>query len=124
MVAGFIKIDAKRVETTALNTKVNKDIFDNFKVYCKTLGYPMNVMLETFMRQYTNGKFKMSDEEIKKWNKDESERATLNTTFNKEIYSNFKLSCKRNGHFVSSVIVAFMEEIISKEYVMEFVLVE
>ena len=52
--AGFIKVDADRVETTALNTKVNKRVFDEFKVRCKEAGYPLNVMLETFMRQYAN----------------------------------------------------------------------
>ena len=43
--AGFIKIEADRVETTALNTKVNKKVFDEFKICCKTQGYPLNVVL-------------------------------------------------------------------------------
>ena len=51
---GFIKRDVDRVETTALNQKVNKEVFDKFKDYCKELGYPMNVVLETFMLQYVD----------------------------------------------------------------------
>lgn len=118
---GFIKRDVKRVETTALNTKINKEVFDGFKDYCKEAGYPMNVMLETFMRQYANGRFNISANDILKWKKDDSEVDTLNTTFNKEIYLKFKFACKDNKYFVKHVITAFMECFISGEYVMEYV---
>ena len=115
-----VSSNAQRVETTALNTKVNKVVFDNFKDYCKKLGYPMNVMLETFMRQYTNGKFELNEEDILKYKGDVTEQDTLNTTFNKEIYTNFKYRCKYNGYFVKHVIIAFMEKIVSREYVLEY----
>ena len=118
---GYIKVDAERVETTALNTKVNKDVFEDFKIYCKTLGYPMNVLLEIFMRQYAKGNFKLKHDDIIKFNKtDKRNKATINTTFSKEIYTNFKSHCKDNGYFVSSVIMAFMEEVIKGDYIMEF----
>lgn len=119
--AGFIKIEAKRVETTALNTKVNKEVFDNFKVCCKELGYPMNVMLETFMGQYANGNFHLEDKDILKFKGDEEEQDTLNTTFNKEIYLGFKHRCKDNGFFVKHVVMAFMEKYANGKFVMEFV---
>lgn len=119
---GYIKVDAERAETTALNTKINKDVFEDFKIYCKTLGYPMNVLLETFMRQYTKGNFGLSNNDILKFNKtDKRNKATINTTFNKKIYTDFKTCCKDNGYFVSSVIMAFMEEILKGNYVMEFI---
>lgn len=121
---GFIKIDAERVETTALNTKINKEVFDDFKTYCKTIGYPMNVMLETFMLQYANKNFELNHDDIIKWKKDDSEVDTLNTTFNKEIYLDFKNSCKSNGYFVKHVITAFMVELLSQNYIMEFVKVK
>ena len=57
-----VSSDVKRVETTALNTKVNKEVFQNFKDCCAYLGYPMNVMLETFMRQYADGEFKLDSQ--------------------------------------------------------------
>ena len=117
---GYIKVNAKRVETTALNTKINKEVLDNFKIYCKELGYPLNVLLETFMRQYTNGKFKIEHDEILKWKKDDAEKDTLNTTFNKEIYTGFKAICKDNGYFVKHVVTAFMDEFSNRELVMEF----
>jgi hypothetical protein len=119
-----VSSNAQRVETTPLNTKVNKEVFDNFKDYCKEIGYSMNVMLETFMRQYTNGKFELSDEDILKYKGDVTEQDTLNTTFNKEIYINFKYHCKYNGFFVKHVIIAFMEKIVNRKYVLEYVMVK
>ena len=116
-----VSSNAQRVETTALNTKVNKEVFDNFKDYCKELGYPMNVMLETFMRQYANGRFNIRTDDVLKWKTDETEVDTLNTTFNKEIYLGFKEVCKGNGFFVRHVVTAFMEVIVNKGFVLEYV---
>ncbi len=118
---GFIKRDVKRVETTALNQKVNKEVFDGFKDYCKELGYPMNVVLETFMQQYANNRFYIKDEDILKWRGDDSDVDTLNTTFSKEIYTNFKYTCKDRGYFVKHVVTAFMEKFSSRNLMMEFV---
>jgi len=117
---GFIKRDVQRVETTALNTKVNKEVFDAFKDYCKEQGYPLNVMLETFMRQYANGKFLLSADDILEWKNDDSEQDTLNTTFNKEIYVNFKKTVKGNGFFVKHVIIAFMKKYAERNLVLEY----
>ena len=121
IMGGFIKRDVKRVETTALNQKVNKEVFDAFKDYCKELGYPMNVVLETFMQQYANGRFYIKDEDILKWKGDDSDVDTLNTTFSKKIYTNFKYSCKDKGYFVKHVVTAFMEKFASRDLIMEYV---
>lgn len=118
---GFIKRDVQRVETTALNQKINKEVFDNFKDYCKELGYPMNVVIETFMQQYANRRFKLKAEDILKFKNDGAEVDTLNTTFNKEIYLDFKSTCKVNGFFVKHVITAFMEKYASRNFILEFV---
>lgn len=120
--AGFIKgVEVKKVETTALNTKVNKEVFDNFKIRCLELRYPMNVVLEIFMQQYANERFGVDSEDILKWKKDDSEVDTLNTTFNKEIYVNFKSTCKGNGYFVKHVITAFMENFANRNLALEYV---
>lgn len=118
---GYIKRDVERVETTALNTKVNKEAFDAFKDCCKRQGYPLNVMLETFMNQYANGNFHLDDKDIMKFKNDGKEEDTLNTTFNKEIYLRFKSACKVRGYFVKHVIVAFMEKYAEKDLVLEYV---
>lgn len=120
--AGFIKgIEVEKIETMALNTKVNKEIFDSFKVRCLQLRLPMNVVLETFMLQYTNGRFSLRDKDIVKWKKIDGELDTLNTTFNKEIYLGFKKTCKDSGFFVKNVIMAFMEQFANREFVLECV---
>ncbi len=120
--AGFIKnIEIEKIETMALNTKVNKEIFDKLKFRCLQLRTPMNVVIEAFMLQYTNGRFALDEKDIMKWKKDNGERDTLNTTFNKEIYLNFKTACKNNGYFVKNVIMAFMEQFAAREFVLECV---
>lgn len=118
---GYIKRDVKRVKTTALNTKVNKEVFDDFKDYCKEQGYPLNVMLETFMRQYANGNFKLEADDILKFKNDGKEEDTLNTTFSEEIYLDFKSACKAKGYFVKHVIAAFMEKYAERSFVLEYV---
>lgn len=112
--------DVSRAKTTALNTKVNKEVFESFKDYCAYLGYPMNVVLETFMRQYANKRFKLDDEDVLKFKNDGKEVDTLNTTFNKDIYLDFKSTCKVNGYFVKHVITAFMEKFASRDFIMEY----
>lgn len=113
--------NVKRAETTALNTKVNKEIFTKFKDRCAYLGYPMNVVLESFMQQYTNNRFKLNPDDILKWKKDDAEMDSLNTTFNKDIYTDFKIKTKANGYFVKHIITAFMEKFASGELILEYV---
>lgn len=121
---GYIKRDVQRVETMPMNQKVNKEVFDSFKDYCKELGYPMNVMIETFMKQYTKGKFKIKSEDILKFKNDNKETDTLNTTFSKEIYLDFKITCQANGYYVKHVVTAFMEKFASRNYILEYVNIE
>lgn len=116
--------NVKRVKTTALNTKVNKEAFKRFKDKLSYLGYPMNVVLETFMSQYANNRYSINDEDILKWKNDGEEVDTLNTTFNKEIYTDFKYTCKRNGFFVKHVVTAFMEDFANESVILEYVDVE
>ena len=118
---GFIKRNVKRVETTALNQKVNKEVFDAFKDICKEQGYAMNVILETFMQQYANGRFYIKEEDVLKYKGSDDEVDTLNTTFSKEIYMNFKSACKNQGYFVKHVVTAFMERYANRDLIMEFV---
>ena len=116
-----VSSDVKRVETTGLNTKVNKEVFKNFKDQCAYLGYPMNVVLETFMQQYANGRFNLGEEDIIKWKKNDDEVDTLNSTFNKQIYLNFKHTCKSRKYFVKHVIMAFMEKFATGNFMFEYV---
>ena len=119
-----VNSNAQRVKTTALNTKVNKEVFDKFKDCCKEQGYPLNVLLETFMRQYTNGRFEIDADDILKFKNDRAKVSTLNTTFNEEIYLEFKVACKSRGFFVKHVITAFMEIYANQDLIMEYVNVD
>lgn len=115
-----VSSNVSRAESTPLNTKVNKEVFESFKDYCAYLGYPMNVVLETFMRQYANGRFKLSENDIMKFKDDGEDVSTLNTTFNKEIYLDFKSTCKSNGYYVKHVVTAFMEKFAERYFVLEY----
>ena len=117
---GFIKVDVERVETIALNQKINKEVFDAFKVCVKEQGYQLNIILEVFMLQYANGRFNLKTEDVLKFKNDGKEVSTLNTTFNKEIYLKFKSACKLRGLFVKHVLTAFMEKYTSGNYILEY----
>lgn len=119
-----VNSNVKRAETTALNTKVNKETFNKFKDALAYRGYAMNTMLEVFMQQYANGRLDLKYDDIIKFKNDDSEVDTLNTTFNKEIYLSFKSACKGNGYFVKHVIMAFMENFANDNYVIEYVKVD
>lgn len=40
-----------------LNTTINEEVLNDFKAYCKELGFPMNMILESFMVQFASGEF-------------------------------------------------------------------
>ena len=41
-----MKIDVEKLERAVLNTTIRKGILEDFKVYCKAAGIPMNIVLE------------------------------------------------------------------------------
>lgn len=118
--AGFIKVEAKKLPTKALNMQINKEIFYDFKVKCKERGLPLNVVIEVFMRQYGNRKYPLERMDILRWKEDNSETETLNSTFNKEVYDKFKDIVKDDGYFIKHVISAFVEDYVKNDLIMEF----
>lgn len=40
-----------------LNTTINEDVLNNFRDYCKGINCPMNMVLETFMDQFSSNQF-------------------------------------------------------------------
>lgn len=40
-----------------LNTTIDPEVLEAFKSYCKEIGYPMNMILESFMKQFVTGEF-------------------------------------------------------------------
>lgn len=118
--AGFIKVDVKKLPTQSLNTQINKEIFYNFKVKCKQRGLPLNIVIEVFMNQYANRRYKLRETDIIRWKEDSGETETLNSTFNKEIYTKFKDVVKNDGYFVKHVVSAFIEDYVNNDLTMEF----
>lgn len=118
--AGFIKVEAKKQPTKALNMQINKDIFYEFKVKCKERGLPLNVVIEVFMRQYANRRYHLDEEQILKWKEDNGETETLNSTFTKEVYDKFKDVVKDDRYFIKYVITAFVEDYVKNDLIMEY----
>ena len=42
-----------------MNTTIKTEVLKNFKDYCKEIGYPMNLILDCFMEQFTKGEFSL-----------------------------------------------------------------
>ena len=118
--AGFIKVEAKKLPTKVLNMQINKEIFYEFKVKCKERGLPLNIVIEVFMNQYAKGKYELDKEKILRWKDNSGETETLNSTFNKDVYDRFKDTVKGNRLFIKHVIAAFVEDYVNNDLTMEF----
>lgn len=44
-------------ERAMLNTTISKNVLNDFREYCRSINCPMNMVLETFMRQFSEGQF-------------------------------------------------------------------
>ena len=51
-----VKASKKR---TAFNTTINVDVQKQFREYCDEIGMPLNIVLESFMKQFANGEFEL-----------------------------------------------------------------
>lgn len=65
-----VKSDAKPQKRAMLNTTINEKTLADFKSYCKELGIPMNVLIESFMVQFVNGEFMLKIAKNNKLNVD------------------------------------------------------
>lgn len=119
--AGFIKLDVEKLPTQAINQKISSEIFEEFQKRCKQQNIPMNVIIETFARQYSEGRYYLDTGDILKWKEYDGKTSVLNTPINKEVYTKFKSIVKANGFFVKNVLSAFIEDYGNKDLVMEFV---
>ena len=118
--AGYIKVEVKKLETKQINTKVNAEVFEEFQKKCRERNLQMCTVIETFARQYSKNRYKLNEEDILKWKKDFGETSILSTPINKEVYNQFKDEVKENGYFVKHVLMAFIEDYANKDLIMEF----
>ena len=119
--AGYIKVEIEKLPTQFINTKIDSEIFEQFQKVCKQRNIPMNVIIETFARQYANGRYELNEGAILKWENQTYETSVLNTPINKEVYVKFKDVVKAQGYFVKHVLMAFIEEYGKNNLEMEFV---
>lgn len=119
--AGYLKVEVEKMEVQAINTKINSEILEEFQKKCKERNLQMCTVIETFARQYANGRYHLSAENILKWKEDNGETSTLNTPINKEVYVKFKGAVKARGFFVKNVLSAFVEDYANNDLIMEFV---
>lgn len=45
-----IKATVKATKRASLNTTIDEEILNDFKSYCKELGLPMNMLVQSFMQ--------------------------------------------------------------------------
>ena len=119
--AGYIRAEAERLPTKAMNIQVDKNILHNFRVKCKERGLVLNNVIEVFVRQYGNRRYELDRDNILKWKDNNVETDTLNCMINKEAYNKFKDIVKSNGLYIRHVISAFIEDYINNDLILEFV---
>lgn len=119
--AGYIKVQTKKLEVQPINTKINSEIFEMFQKKCKARNLQMCTVIETFARQYANNRYDLKREDVLKWKNNNDKTSTLNTPINKEVYYEFKNKVKENGYFMKHILTAFIEDYVKNDMVMEFV---
>ena len=62
-----------------LNTTIREDVLSDFKDTCKESGINMNIILETFMKQFSDGEFTLKFGKSNNLNVDLSETTTVET---------------------------------------------
>lgn len=50
-------MEKDKMKRAVLNTTINEEVLEDFKAYCRELGLPMNIIIESFMRQFAEGSF-------------------------------------------------------------------
>lgn len=118
--AGFIKVEVEKFELKPINTLVNSEVFKKFQKKCKERNLQMCTVIETFARQYSNNRYNLKRENIIKWNKNYGATSILSTPINKEVYNEFKNRVKSEGYFVKHVLMAFIEDYVEKDLIIEF----
>lgn len=118
--AGFIKVEVEKFELKPINTLVNSEVFKKFQKKCKERNLQMCTVIEIFARQYSNNRYKLKRENIIKWNKNYGATSILSTPINKEVYNEFKNRVKSEGYFVKHVLMAFIEDYVEKDLIIEF----
>lgn len=118
--AGYIQVDAKRLPVAYLNTQVDSESLYKFRVKCKERGLVLNNVIETFVIQYSKGRYKLKETNILKYENDNGETETINCAVDKAAYNKFKNVVKDNGYYIKHIINAFIEDYVENNLITEF----
>ena len=110
----------KREETAALHMLINKRLLTEFRDSLAKYGYPMNVMLEIFMRQYVLGRIHLDRENMMKLKEDTGERSHMRTPVNGEVREMYFACCRAEKLPTKVPIMEFMKEYTEGKFVPEF----
>lgn len=121
MMAGYIKIETEKFELQPINTTIDTEIFEEFQKKLKQQNIPMNVVITVFVEQYLNGRYKLNEKDILKWEGGGCKISRLSTQINKDLYIQFKDKVKSDGHYIRQVLSAFIEDYANNDLVMEFI---
>ncbi len=110
----------QREKTSSLHMDINENVFTEFKDSLAKYGYPMNVMLEIFMRQYVLGRIRLKNENIQKFKYDNGKTALLRTPVNQKVRENYFNYCRERKLPTKVPIMAFMKEYAEGKFTPEF----
>ena len=109
-----------REKTAALHMNVNKYTFRKFRDSLAKYGYPMNMILEIFMRQYALGEILLDEENILFFEEYVGETELLRTPVNREVRESYFAFCRARNMHTKVPIMAFMQEYSEGKFVPEF----
>lgn len=121
--ASSIRMEVEKLPTQYINIKVNSEIYKDFQIRCKQQNIPMNVVIESFARQYASGRYKLDEKDILKWENIPitKEDSVLNTAINKKVYNKFKGIVQIQEYYMRYVLLAFIEDYGKRKLVLEFI---
>lgn len=119
--AGYIKVEVDKFETQYVNTRIDARMLEEFQKKCKERNIPMNVIIETFARQYIKNRYILDEENILKWKGNTGKFSRLNTPINKDVFDRFKWKVKLDEYSMKCVLSAFIEDYAKNDLILEFI---
>ncbi len=101
-----IKSNEKVQGKYSFRTTITQEIYDEFRDTCKRMGVPMNIVLESFMKDFDMDEFREKKISLPI----KSPKSALRTTITQEIYETFRDICKRTGVSLNLVLESFMKD--------------
>ena len=99
---------------------INKAVFREFRDSLARYGYPMNMVLEVFMRQYVLERIHLDRQNMIKLKYDMGETSLMRTRVNREAREKYFAYCRAEKLPTKVPIMEFMKEYTEGKFVPEF----